>query len=569
MGKLIENDYRLENSKAKIVPDNIRKALTDPEFFLANYQQIVNKERQTVPFVLNAFQKMLFSLVVPKIASATRLNRRHNIVICKGRQQGASVSIVALINYICAFLDNTNNLVCLHTFPVGQTISKFYARKVQPIISGVHPDLFPTIERDNLGTSIITTYKDIKGIRRNNIYELVSANASSIRSDSVHLVIMDECGFYRNPYQLEAAIAPAIPDIGFSLVIYVSTFDDKNDFFKNKIITARDNPEDWTLIFAPWFMTYPEVPYGIDYHQIELSEYASETIIPAMREYGVPPEEWGDKIVWYNKKYTELGKVNTFKEYPTTINEVLAYGEDRCVFQKESLDAQEKNIMPGTPMRFVTDNATGRVEMQETDISPFTMFKKPILSHRYRIAIDPITAISTDSDYFAMQVFDLSNNEQVGVFQEKGLQDEDYADWAISIGTTYNKAELCPEINVGQGFVVAVNSRRYFRWLYANKAAKANRTPGLRTTVSTKEKFVDALSTTLDRGSIILHHKETLEELRNFVKIAKMRSDGTQYVRMAARGSTHDDLCMALCLYAGSLDQRQLEGRRQSHFAVI
>lgn len=569
MGKIIENDYRLDNISSRISPDNIRKALSDPEFFMANYQQIVNKERQTVPFRLNAFQKMLFSLVVPKIASATRLNKRHNIVICKGRQQGASVSIVALINYICAFLDNTNNLVCLHTFPVGQTISKFYARKVQPIISGVHPDLYPTMERDNLGTSMITTYKDIKGIRRNNIYELVSANANSIRSDSVHLVIYDELAFYRNPYQLEAAIAPAIPETGFSLVIYVSTFEDKNDFFKDKIITARDNPEDWTLIFAPWFMTYPEHPYGIDYHQIELSEYATDVMLPAMRDFGIPPEQWGDKIVWYNKKLTELGKTTTFKEYPTTIDEVLAYGEDRCVFQKESLDAQEKNIMPGTPMRMVTDNATGKVEAQETDISPFIMFKPPIYGHKYRIAIDPITAISADSDYCVMQVMDLTNNEQVAVFREKGLQDEDYADWAVSIGTIYNKAELCPEINVGAGFVVAVNSRRYYHWLYANKSAKANKTPGLRTTVSTKEKFVDALSATLDRKSIILHHRETLDELRNFVKIVKKRQDGTSYVRMAAKGKTHDDLVMSLCIYAGSLTSAQLEGRRTSKFAII
>lgn len=510
MGKLIPNDYRLDNLNTKITPENIRKALSDPEFFLANYQQIVNKERQTVPFRLNAFQKMLFSLVVPKIASATRLNRRHNIVICKGRQQGASVSIVALINYICAFLDNTNNLVCLHTFPVGQTISKFYARKVQPIISGVHPDLYPTMERDNLGTSMITTYKDIKGIRRNNIYELVSANASSIRSDSVHLVIMDECGFYRNPYQLEAAIAPAIPDMGFALVIYVSTFDDKNDFFKNKIITARDNPEDWTLIFAPWFMTYPEVPYGIDYRQLELSEYASETIIPAMREYGVAPEEWGDKIVWYNKKYTELGKVNTFKEYPTTIDEVLAYGEDRCVFQKESLDAQEKNIVPGTPMRFVTDNATGKVEMQETDISPFTLFKRPISGHSYMISIDPITASSGETDMFIMSVWDTANNEQVAIFADRGLQDEDYADWAVSIGTIYNKAILCPEINVANGFIVSCNARRYYRWWYLNRKAQADRTPGLRTTVSSKEKMLDMLSAMLDRQTIIVHDEKTL-----------------------------------------------------------
>lgn len=569
MGKLIPNDYRLDNLNTKITPENIRKALSDPEFFLANYQQIVNKERQTVPFRLNAFQKMLFSLVVPKIASATRLNRRHNIVICKGRQQGASVSIVALINYICAFLDNTNNLVCLHTFPVGQTISKFYARKVQPIISGVHPDLYPTMERDNLGTSMITTYKDIKGIRRNNIYELVSANASSIRSDSVHLVIMDECGFYRNPYQLEAAIAPAIPDMGFALVIYVSTFDDKNDFFKNKIITARDNPEDWTLIFAPWFMTYPEVPYGIDYRQLELSEYASETIIPAMREYGVAPEEWGDKIVWYNKKYTELGKVNTFKEYPTTIDEVLAYGEDRCVFQKESLDAQEKNIVPGTPMRFVTDNATGKVEMQETDISPFTLFKRPISGHSYMISIDPITASSGETDMFIMSVWDTANNEQVAIFADRGLQDEDYADWAVSIGTIYNKAILCPEINVANGFIVSCNARRYYRWWYLNRKAQADRTPGLRTTVSSKEKMLDMLSAMLDRQTIIVHDEKTLDELRNFVKIAKTRQDGSQYVRMTAKSGHRDDRVASLWIYAGTRSLREIEGRKHVGFAMI
>lgn len=569
MGKLIPNDYRLDNLNIKITPENIRKALSDPEFFLANYQQIVNKERQTVPFILNAFQKMLFSIVIPKIASATRLNRRHNIVICKGRQQGASVSIVGLINYICAFLDNTNNLVCLHTFPVGQTISKFYARKVQPIISGVHPDLFPTMERDNLGTSMITTYKDIKGIRRNNIYELVSANASSIRSDSVHLVIMDECGFYRNPYQLEAAIAPAIPDMGFSLVIYVSTFDDKNDFFKNKIITARDNPEDWTLIFAPWFMTYPEAPYGIDYRQIELSEYASETIIPAMREYGVPPEQWGDKIVWYNKKYTELGKVNTFKEYPTTIDEVLAYGEDKGVFQKESLDRQEENILAGKQYRIVTDNSTGKVEAQETDVSPFTIFKEPLYGHRYRISIDPITAQSEETDYFTFHVMDLSNNEQVAVFRDRGLQDEDYADWAVSVGTIYNKADLCPEINVANGFVVAVNARRYYRWWYQDKKSQKDRIPGLRTTVSSKERMIDALSAMLDRGTVIIHDGETLKELRNFVKITKQRSDGTTFVRMAAKGKTHDDSVAAMWIYAGSLDLRQIEGRKTVGFAIM
>lgn len=896
MANIIQNDYRLPNVNETPSPEEIRKALSDPEYFMAHYQQIVNKERQTVPFELNAFQKMLFSTIVPKVAKATRLNKRHSIVLVKGRQQGASVSTVALINYICSYLDGIENLVCLHAFPVGQTITKFYARKVQPIISGVHPDLYPTMTRDTIGSSIITTYKDVKGIRRNNIYELISANASSIRSDSCHLVVLDECfsgdvevltdkgfkrldsldktekvaqfdcetseisyvkplryidreyngdafewtcgdnppfittarhdfvvgstvnqksdkpnfykkpaysvlpnqnyyvpvcgigagddtpltalerlgiatqadgsvigvrkrmgknatekgwtictlqvkrkskisrmrkllkaagitykehtwregyiqfyydlpyenpkllssflsvecgqkrareilhevlhwdgygldrevihgesylpersyyssvikenrdfvasialqagqristgvqvdnrsethndvyrlnirkggkqsydkyvkkdinyngrvycvtvptgaivvrtgkdvwvcgncGFYRNPYQLEAAIAPAIPDTGFSLVIYISTFDDKNDFFRDKIITARDNPEDWTLIFAPWFMTYPETPYGIDYRNIELSEYASETIIPALVDFGVPQSEWGDKITWYNKRLTELGKVTTFKEYPTTIDEILAYGTDRGVFDDQSLKMQETNIIAGTPMRMVTDNFTGKVEAQETDISPFIMYKKPEPNHRYRITIDPITAHSDDTDNFSMQVMDLTNNEQVATFTEKGLADEDYADWAVSIGKVYNNAVLCPEINVANGFIVAVNARRYYRWYYQDKKAMANKEPGLRTTISTKERFLDALSTMLDRGSIVIHDKEAIDELKNFVKRIKTRPDGTKTVKMEAKKGHHDDRVMSLAIYAGSLNLSQIEKGGQS-----
>ena len=80
---------------------------------------------------------------------------------------------------------------------------------------------------------------------------------------------------------------------------------------------------------------------------------------------------------------------------------------------------------------------------------------------------------------------------------------------------------------------------------------------------------VDALSATLDRETIILHDKETIDELYNFVKIVKTRTDGTKYVRMAARGKTHDDLVVALCIYAGTLDSRDIEGRKHSGFAII
>ena len=389
-----------------------------------------------------------------------------------------------------------------------------------------------------------------------------------MRSGTVSVWLADEPSEYRNPEAVEDAVSGAISSYGWSLTAYIGTFSDRlSNYFLDKIKLALDNPDDIELVFIPWFLVYGREGDGLGMTEDKLTEYDRGVVIPEMQKWGIPREEWFDKIGWYHTRSLRTAKMKY--EFPSSIEDIINLTSDRCVFQQESLDAQEKNIMPGKKYRIITDNVTGKVEAQETEISPLTMFKEPIYGHRYRISIDPITAQSEDTDYFAFHVMDLTNNEQVAVFRERGLQDEDYADWAVSIGTIYNKAELCPEINVANGFIVAVNARRYFHWYYSSKTNKANRIPGLRTTVSTKERFVDALTAMLDRETIIIHDKETITELGNFVKIVKKRPDGTSYVRMAARGNTHDDLVAALWTYAGSLDIRQIEGRKKSGFAII
>jgi hypothetical protein len=217
----------------------------------------------------------------------------------------------------------------------------------------------------------------------------------------------------------------------------------------------------------------------------------------------------------------------------------------------------------------LTDNRTGKVEAHETDAGPFIMYKKPLYGHRYRIAIDPITARSDDTDNFIMHVMDLSNNEQVATFADKGLADEDYADWAVSIGQIYNNAELCPEINVANGFIVAVNARRYYHWYYEDKKARLNKDPGIRTSVSNKEKMIDALTTLLNRDNVIIHDVSTIEELSDMVKYVKTKDDGTNTVRMAAKKGSHDDRVAALWIYAGSLDHRQLEGKTTQGWSIL
>lgn len=561
--KKIANTYALPNASSVMSAEEIQRALNDFEYFMSNYAQIVGKDRKLHPFKLNAFQRMLFRELLPLIKKDTRLDRRLTVCVLKPRQVGCTVGIIAFINYICAFLDDFQNTSICHVLPVADTLSKLYNKKIDPIISGVHPSIYPDIYRENLSSSIVTKYDNIKGIRRQNYYEIVSSGASSVRSDTINITIFDEVAFYRKPEVVADAVLGSMPDYGFSLVVYMSTFDTRsNTYFLDKIKTAASGADDWKLLFCPWFMIYPEQPHGIDYRDLELTEYDNKVIIPAMVQYGVSETRWGDAIDWYHRKSRVISSM--LREYPTTVEEVIQFSDDKTVFAKESLDRQEPNILAGEKYRILTDNQTRKVEAQSTDSSPFTIYRKPIYGHRYRIAIDPITARSQETDYFVMQVMDLTNHDQVAIFRDRGLADEDYADWAVSIGTIYNNAELCPEINVANGFIVAVNARRYYHWYYQDKKSRADRIPGLRTTVSSKELFIDKLTTLLDRESIKIHDEVTLDELRNMVRKHK----GTS-VRMEAKRGHHDDTVMALAIYAGSLSMPEIEKGKRSGFTIL
>lgn len=570
MPKVLACEYTGEET---LTPDQIRMALSGDyegfKYFFENCLLIQDRDtRQYIHPKMNLGQQMIAKAIFKNVDKNNRKNEHREIVVIGPRQFGKSTLFTAIGDYLPAYVPGMENLNTVHTLQTGTTANKYFKQKIAPIVANVHPSIFPTIERDTLGTSTLLRFKDVKGIPRGGYYEITSAGSNSVRSGTVSVWLCDEPSEYRNPEAVEDAVSGAISSYAWSFTAYIGTFSDRlSNYFLNKIKLALDNPDEIELIFIPWFLVYGREGDGLGFTEEMMTDYDREVIVPEMQKWNIPQSEWFNKLGWYHTRALRTSKMRY--EFPSSIEDIINMTSDRMVFQEESLKKQDSNIIAGRPYRIVTDNTTQKVEMQETEVSPLTVFKRPIYGHKYRIAIDPITAQSEETDYFAFHVMDTANNEQVAVFRERGLQDEDYADWAVSVGTVYNKAELCPEINVANGFIVAVNARRYYRWWYQNKHNQSERIPGLRTTVSSKERFIDALNATLDRGTIIIHDEETLTELRNFVKIVKTRTDGTKYVRMAARGKTHDDLVMALCIYAGTLDARSIEGRKKSTFAII
>lgn len=570
MGRLVENEY---TGTEALTSDQIRQALSGDyegfKFFFENCLLIQDRDtRQYIHPTMNLGQQMIAKAIFKNIDKKNRRNEHREIVVIGPRQFGKSTLFTAIGDYLPAYVPGMENLNTVHTLQTGTTAGKYFKQKIAPIVANVHPSIFPTIERDTLGTSTLLHFKDIKGIPRGGYYEVVSAGSNSVRSGTVSVWLCDEPSEYRNPEMVEDAISGAISSYAWSFTAYIGTFSDRlSDYFLNKIKLALDNPEEIELVFIPWFLVYGREGDGLGFTESQMTDYDKEVIVPEMRKWGVPQEQWFDKLGWYHTRSLRTSKMRY--EFPSSIEDIISMTADRLVFNEESIRKQESNILAGKKYRIITDNATRRIEAQETDISPFIMFKEPIYGHQYRIVIDPITAQSTETDNFVMHVMDTRNHEQVAVFRERGMQDEDYADWAVSIGTIYNKAQLCPESNVANGFIVAVNARRYYRWFYQNKKNKADRIPGIRTTASSKEFMIDKLGTLLDRENIIIHDEHTIKELLSFVRHVKKRSDGSSYVRYAAKAGHHDDDIAALWIYAGSLDMYQIEGVRRSGFAMI
>ncbi len=570
MGKLLECEYTGDET---LTADQIRLALSGDyegfKYFFENCLLIQDRDtRQYIHPKMNAGQQMIAKAIFKNVDKKTRKNEHREIVVIGPRQFGKSTLFTAIGDYLPAYVPGMENLNTVHTLQTGTTAGKYFKQKIAPIVANVHPSIFPTIERDTLGTSTLLRFKDVKGIPRGGYYEITSAGSNSVRSGTVSVWLCDEPSEYRNPEMVEDAVSGAISSYAWSFTAYIGTFSDRlSNYFLNKIKLALDNPDEIELIFIPWFLVYGREGDGLGFTEEDLTEYDRDVIIPEMRKFGIPQSEWFDKLGWYHTRALRTSKMRY--EFPSSIDDIINMTSDKLVFDERSIERQKKNILAGKKYRIVTDNATGRVEAQETEESPLTIFKEPVYGHRYRIAIDPITARSADTDNFVMQVMDLDNHEQVAVFRDRELQDEDYADWAVSMGTIYNKAQLCPEINVANGFIVAVNARRYYHWYYEDKKAKADRVPGLRTTVSTKEKMISSLEALLDRDNIIIHDEYTIEEFTTFVKRVKRRSDGTSTVKMEALKGHHDDDIAALWIYAGSLDLPQIEGRKKSTFAII
>ena len=223
MSKVLECEY---TGTEALTTDQIRLALSGDyegfKYFFENCLLIQDRDtRQYIHPAMNAGQQMIAKAIFKNVDKKNRKNEHREIVVIGPRQFGKSTLFTAIGDYLPAYVPGMENLNTVHTLQTGTTANKYFKQKIAPIVANVHPMIFPTIERDTLGTSTLLRFKDVKGIPRGGYYEITSAGSNSVRSGTVSVWLCDEPSEYRNPEAVEDAVSGAISSYAWSFTAYI------------------------------------------------------------------------------------------------------------------------------------------------------------------------------------------------------------------------------------------------------------------------------------------------------------------------------------------------------------
>ena len=171
----------------------------------------------------------------------------------------------------------------------------------------------------------------------------------------------------------------------------------------------------------------------------------------------------------------------------------------------------------------------------------YTQWTAPELDHAYVMGVDTAEGLA-HGDYSVIQVLDVNTGEQVAIWHGHIAPDL-LAEEVYSGGLWFNSALCCVESN-NHGLTTITELRhlgypRLYRRRSLNSVSnRMSQEYGWKTTRTSKPLLIDDLSSALRNDELVIRDKNTIAELRTFVRNE----------RGSMNGSPFDDRVIALAL---------------------
>lgn len=474
------NKLREEREWRKCAPQS-----EDPEVLLAgfehfchNYAYIRHPSKGRIPFDLFEAQRE---------TALTWLSGRYTIIL-KARQLGFSTLAAAFV-FWAAFFYSDRAIIML---------SRTEREAIKLLQKSKYVYKFLPEWMKFRGPIVNMTQTKIEMTNESFIESLPSASDPA-RGESVWLVVVDELAFLPNSEEAWASIEP-IADVG-GRVIMLSTANGEGNLFHQLWVGAETQNNRFTPLFYPWSAN-------------------------------------GRTDEWYAAKKADLPEWLLASEYPDNPEDAFLKS-GRPVF---SLDVLRKLELKDPIARGYFKKAYRRHEFTYDDEGPLKIWHWPTTSGRYAIGADVAEGME-HGDYSSCHVIDARHGVVVAHWHGRIDTDLFATEVLAPLGWFYNEALLGVESNNHGLTTLKALQRLRYHPLYMQrspryKASIPTDILGWRTTAITKPLAADELNGALRDGSLVLFDKETIAELRTYV-----RDDGTKM-----SGSPFDDRTMSMMI---------------------
>ena len=441
------------------------KCAQDPIYFIENYCKVVSLDNGIVPFKMYDYQK--------RIVKSVHENR---FTIAKlFRQAGKSTILAAYVLWYATF--NTNKTACI--LANKQAIAIEILGRVQYM-----HEMLPNWLKQGASEWNKKSFKFENGSR----VFCAATSPSSVRGNSISLLVVDEFGFLPNTLADEfiASVFPTLSSSKESKIVLISTPNGMNHFAKM------------------WLE----------------SEQGLNNFVRVEGKYQEARDEQ-----WAQDMYKLLGK--------TKYN-----AEILCQFAGSSATLVDGEILYKLPF----------VKPVKSNMDSSLQYFEPVQKdHQYVMTVD--ISRGRDMDYSAFIVFDVSTlpykvvctfkNNEIGIMKLSLVIAE--------VGKLYNDAYLFIENNdLGESVCNDLWFNQEYENLIWTKSGKISgakdSVPGIRTTKSVKTRGCSAIKEIIEKSQLIVNDYRIIEELGVYVQ---------NLTGSYAAQDTHinDDLCSCLFLF--------------------
>jgi hypothetical protein len=531
----------------------------NPEYLIEMAFCIVDKNQNTVPFIINRVQQRFLETLNQAIKDFDAGKRLHlKFLVLKGRQQGFT-SIITAYQLACSITQK--NFAGFTLADDHDNTITIFSDKAKYPYDNLPEQLKPTEKYNNR--------KEFHFENLNSRWRVATAGSKGVgRSKTLNFFHGSEAAFWDELKAILVGLNPALTKD--SMQILESTGNGHNEF---KDLWDEDN--NWEGLFYEWWET-PE------YRQRFESDEIKETFIIKVNDSrdssDANSEQWvyfrckwlrefieleWEQIYWYYNQWKDY-RNDIKQEYPCTADESFIASGD-SVFDKEKVITRKEYLKKHSPLlkkgyftykyenEKIHDNSikwvddpTGYIEIYE-DVKKIDNNGNWI-SHPYVGGGD---TSGDGSDFFSGHILNNVTGKQVAVLHRQ-FDEDVYARQMYCLGKYYNYALLSIEVNFSTYPVKELQrlgyARQYRREVLDEISNKRQHKYGFRTTTITRPVIIAELVQLVRESIELICDIKTLDEMLTFIKNEKGKPE--------AQAGKHDDLIIGLAIAHKAREQQ-------------